>query len=53
MQSFALQIKVVIYDKCKNLHKTIKKERISLKVIRLLIFVVLYSLEYKIDIHAA
>ena len=44
--------KVVICGKYKNLDKITKIQHISLKFYRLLIFVILYSLQYKIEGHA-
>ena len=45
-------IKVVICGKYKNLNKITKIEHISLKFQRLLIFVILHSLQCKIEGHA-
>ena len=47
-----LSFKMVICGKYKNLNKTTKITRMSMKVYRLLIFVVLYSLQCKIEGHA-
>ena len=47
-----LPIKVVICGKYKNLNKIIKISHISLKFHRLLIFVILHSLQCKIEGHA-
>ena len=43
---------MVICGKYENLNKTTKITRMSMKVYRLLIFVVLYSLQCKIEGHA-
>ena len=51
-QSSILNIKVVICGKYKNLNKIIKIKDISLKFHRLLIFVILYCLQCKIEGHA-
>ena len=45
-------VKVVIWAKYKNLNKITKIQRISLKFHRLLIFVILHSLQCKIEGHA-
>ena len=50
--SHGFVIKVVICGKYKNLNKITKILRISLKCDRLLIFVILYSLQCKIEGYA-
>ena len=46
------KVKVVICGKYMNLNKITKIKHISLKFYRLLIFVILYSLQCKIEGHA-
>ena len=45
-------LKVLIYDKYKNLNKITKLEQISLNLKAFLFFVILYSLQCKVEGHA-